>query len=48
MRIDASNARRFRVARTATNGANGAWLVVPVDFRARGKDAPTARMSGCR
>ena len=38
MSTGASDARPFRVAGIPIYGANGAWLVVPVDFRAHGKD----------
>ena len=38
MSTGASDARPFRVAGIPIYGANGAWIVVPVDFRAHGKD----------
>lgn len=38
MSTGASDARPFRVAGIPIYGANGAWVVVPVDFRAHGKD----------
>ncbi|MGB8693901.1 MAG: M20/M25/M40 family metallo-hydrolase [Steroidobacteraceae bacterium] len=38
MSTGASDARPFRVAGIPVYGANGAWLVVPVDYRAHGKD----------
>ena len=38
MSTGASDARPFRVAGIPIYGANGAWLMVPVDFRAHGKD----------
>ena len=38
MSTGASDARSFRVAGIPIYGANGAWIVVPVDFRAHGKD----------
>jgi acetylornithine deacetylase/succinyl-diaminopimelate desuccinylase-like protein len=38
MSTGASDARPFRVAGSPIYGANGAWVVVPVDFRAHGKD----------
>jgi acetylornithine deacetylase/succinyl-diaminopimelate desuccinylase-like protein len=38
MSTGASDARPFRTAGIPIYGANGAWLVVPVDFRAHGKD----------
>jgi acetylornithine deacetylase/succinyl-diaminopimelate desuccinylase-like protein len=38
MSTGASDARPFRVAGIPIYGANGAWLVVPIDFRAHGKD----------
>lgn len=38
MSTGASDARPFRVAGTPIYGANGAWVMVPVDFRAHGKD----------
>src|SRR6476469_9701296 len=34
----ASDARPFRVAGVPIYGTNGGWVVVPVDFRAHGKD----------
>jgi len=38
MSTGASDARPFRVAGIPIYGANGAWIVVPVDYRAHGKD----------
>ena len=38
MSTGASDARPFRVAGIPIYGANGEWVVVPVDFRAHGKD----------
>jgi len=38
MSTGASDARPFRVAGVPVYGTNGAWVVVPVDFRAHGKD----------
>lgn len=38
MSTGASDARPFRVAGIPIYGANGSWVVVPVDFRAHGKD----------
>ena len=38
MSTGASDARPFRVAGIPVYGANGAWVVVPADFRAHGKD----------
>jgi acetylornithine deacetylase/succinyl-diaminopimelate desuccinylase-like protein len=38
MSTGASDARPFRVAGIPIYGANGAWVVVPIDFRAHGKD----------
>lgn len=38
MSTGASDARPFRTAGIPIYGANGAWLVVPVDYRAHGKD----------
>ena len=38
MSTGASDARPFRVAGVPIYGANGAWVMVPVDFRAHGKD----------
>jgi acetylornithine deacetylase/succinyl-diaminopimelate desuccinylase-like protein len=38
MSTGASDARPFRTAGIPIYGANGAWLIVPVDFRAHGKD----------
>jgi acetylornithine deacetylase/succinyl-diaminopimelate desuccinylase-like protein len=38
MSTGASDARPFRIAGVPIYGANGAWVVVPVDFRAHGKD----------
>ena len=38
MSTGASDARPFRVAGIPIYGANGAWVVVPVDYRAHGKD----------
>jgi acetylornithine deacetylase/succinyl-diaminopimelate desuccinylase-like protein len=38
MSTGASDARPFRVAGIPIYGANGAWVVVPVDLRAHGKD----------
>ena len=38
MSTGASDARPFRVAGIPVYGANGAWVVVPTDFRAHGKD----------
>ncbi len=38
MSTGASDARPFRVAGIPIYGANGTWVVVPVDFRAHGKD----------
>ncbi len=38
MSTGASDARPFRVAGIPIYGANGAWVMVPVDFRAHGKD----------
>lgn len=38
MSTGASDARPFRVAGIPVYGADGAWIVVPVDYRAHGKD----------
>ncbi len=38
MSTGASDARPFRVAGIPIYGANGAWIIVPVDLRAHGKD----------
>ena len=38
MSTGASDARPFRVAGIPIYGTSGAWLVVPVDYRAHGKD----------
>lgn len=38
MSTGASDARPFRLAGIPIYGADGAWLVVPVDYRAHGKD----------
>jgi len=38
MSTGASDGRPFRIAGIPIYGADGAWLVVPVDFRAHGKD----------
>ena len=38
MSTGASDARPFRVAGIPIYGADGTWVVVPVDFRAHGKD----------
>jgi acetylornithine deacetylase/succinyl-diaminopimelate desuccinylase-like protein len=38
MSTGASDARPFRVAGVPVYGVNGSWYVVPVDFRAHGKD----------
>jgi acetylornithine deacetylase/succinyl-diaminopimelate desuccinylase-like protein len=38
MSTGASDARPFRVAGIPVYGTNGGWVVVPVDFRAHGKD----------
>ena len=38
MSTGASDARPFRVAGIPVYGTNGAWVVVPTDFRAHGKD----------
>ncbi len=38
MSTGASDARPFRVAGIPIYGSNGAWVMVPVDFRAHGKD----------
>ncbi len=38
MSTGASDARPFRVAGIPVYGVNGAWVIVPVDFRAHGKD----------
>jgi acetylornithine deacetylase/succinyl-diaminopimelate desuccinylase-like protein len=38
MSTGASDARPFRVAGVPVYGVNGAWAIVPVDFRAHGKD----------
>jgi acetylornithine deacetylase/succinyl-diaminopimelate desuccinylase-like protein len=38
MSTGASDARPFRVAGIPIYGADGAWIVVPVDYRAHGKD----------
>jgi acetylornithine deacetylase/succinyl-diaminopimelate desuccinylase-like protein len=38
MSTGASDARPFRVAGIPVYGANGGWVVVPIDFRAHGKD----------
>lgn len=38
MSTGASDARPFRVAGIPIYGASGAWVVVPVDYRAHGKD----------
>ena len=38
MSTGASDARPFRVAGVPIYGTNGAWVQVPTDFRAHGKD----------
>ncbi len=38
MSTGASDARPFRVAGIPIYGTNGAWVQVPIDFRAHGKD----------
>ncbi len=38
MSTGASDARPFRVAGIPIYGANGSWVVVPIDYRAHGKD----------
>ena len=38
MSTGASDARPFRVAGIPVYGVNGGWVVVPIDFRAHGKD----------
>jgi acetylornithine deacetylase/succinyl-diaminopimelate desuccinylase-like protein len=38
MSTGASDARPFRVAGVPVYGANGGWVIVPIDFRAHGKD----------
>jgi acetylornithine deacetylase/succinyl-diaminopimelate desuccinylase-like protein len=38
MSTGASDARPFRVAGVPVYGVNGGWVIVPVDFRAHGKD----------
>jgi acetylornithine deacetylase/succinyl-diaminopimelate desuccinylase-like protein len=38
MSTGASDARPFRVAGVPVYGTNGAWVVVPTDYRAHGKD----------
>jgi acetylornithine deacetylase/succinyl-diaminopimelate desuccinylase-like protein len=38
MSTGASDARPFRVAGVPVYGTNGGWVIVPVDFRAHGKD----------
>jgi acetylornithine deacetylase/succinyl-diaminopimelate desuccinylase-like protein len=38
MSTGASDARPFRVAGIPVYGTNGGWVIVPVDFRAHGKD----------
>ena len=38
MSTGASDARPFRVAGIPVYGTNGAWVQVPTDFRAHGKD----------
>ncbi|MEO8175237.1 MAG: M20/M25/M40 family metallo-hydrolase, partial [Sphingomicrobium sp.] len=38
MSTGASDARPFRVAGIPVYGTNGGWVVVPIDFRAHGKD----------
>lgn len=38
MSTGASDARPFRVAGIPVYGAGGSWVIVPVDFRAHGKD----------
>ena len=38
MSTGASDARPFRVAGIPVYGVNGAWVQVPTDFRAHGKD----------
>ncbi len=38
MSTGASDARPFRVAGVPIYGANGAWIIVPTDYRAHGKD----------
>ncbi len=38
MSTGASDARPFRTAGIPIYGANGAWIMVPVDYRAHGKD----------
>src|SRR4029077_1451037 len=38
MSTGASDARPFRVAGVPVYGVNGAWVMVPVDYRAHGRD----------
>src|SRR5258705_3679906 len=38
MSTGASDARPFRVAGVPVYGTNGGWVIVPIDFRAHGKD----------
>jgi acetylornithine deacetylase/succinyl-diaminopimelate desuccinylase-like protein len=38
MSTGASDARPFRTAGIPVYGTNGAWVVVPTDYRAHGKD----------
>jgi len=38
MSTGASDARPFRVAGIPVYGTNGGWVIVPIDFRAHGKD----------
>jgi acetylornithine deacetylase/succinyl-diaminopimelate desuccinylase-like protein len=38
MSTGASDARPFRVAGVPVYGVNGGWVIVPIDFRAHGKD----------
>jgi acetylornithine deacetylase/succinyl-diaminopimelate desuccinylase-like protein len=38
MSTGASDARPFRVAGIPVYGVNGGWVIVPIDFRAHGKD----------
>jgi acetylornithine deacetylase/succinyl-diaminopimelate desuccinylase-like protein len=38
MSTGASDARPFRVAGIPVYGTNGAWVQVPTDYRAHGKD----------
>ena len=38
MSTGASDARPFRVAGIPVYGTNGGWVVVPIDYRAHGKD----------